>query len=177
MNVTHLFTQLTAFAGGGIITIIVAYLLVKSDIQNYFRFKTLAHHQENSKALFSLRLQAYERVIIFLERINPANLLVRLHQQGITISTLQSIIVEEIKAEYQHNITQQLYIDPVSWTVVRKLKDDTIAMVNNVAQNLPENTTGVDLSKKILQHMNTIGENPYELAINQLKIDVQKMFR
>lgn len=176
MNTTTLFTQLIAFAAGGIITVVVAYFLVKNDIQNYFRFKTLEQHKENKSALLPLRLQAYERMIIFLERINPANFLVRLHQQGIGVSTLQALVLEEIKAEYQHNIAQQLYIDPVSWRVVRKLKDDTIAMVNNVAQNLPAEATGVELSKKILQHMSSIEENPYELTINQLKMDVQKMF-
>jgi hypothetical protein len=176
MNITHLLTQLLAYATGGIITAIVVYLLIRNDIQNYFRFKTLDHQKENKSALFPLRLQAYERLIIFVERINPANLLVRLHQQGIEISALQALILDEIKSEYQHNIAQQLYIDSISWTVVRKLKDDTIAMVNNVVQNLPGDATGVDLSKKILQHMSGITENPYELTINQLKTDIQKMF-
>ena len=160
----------------GIITLAVGYLFIRNDIQNYFRFKTLALNKDTKATLFPLRLQAYERLIIFIERINPANLLIRLHQQGITLSALQSLILDEIKTEYQHNITQQLYIDAISWTVVRKLKDDTIAMVNNVAQNLPANATGVDLSKKILQHMGSIEENPYELTINQLKTDIQKMF-
>jgi hypothetical protein len=176
MNTTYLFTLLAAVAGGGIISVLVAYLLIRNDIQTYFRFKTLDHHKENRSALFPLKLQAYERLIIFVDRVNPANLLIRLHQQGIGLSALQSLILDEIKSEYQHNITQQLYIDSVSWTVVRKLKDDTIAMVNNVVQNLPENATGVDLSKKILQHMSGIAENPYELTINQLKTDIQKMF-
>jgi hypothetical protein len=176
MNISNLLTQFTAYTAGGIITAIVVYLLIRNDIQNYFRFKTNDYQKENKNALFSLRLQAYERLIIFVDRINPANLLIRLHQPGIEISALQALILDEIKSEYQHNITQQLYIESISWTVVRKLKDDTIAMVNNVVQNLPEGATGVDLSKKILQHMSGIAENPYELTINQLKTDIQKMF-
>ncbi len=176
MNITYLLSQLTAFAAGGIITAVVVYLLIRNDIQNYFKFKNLDYQKDNRNALFPLRLQAYERMVIFVERINPANLLVRLHQQGIAVSALQALILDEIKSEYQHNITQQLYIDSISWTVVRKLKDDTIAMVNNVVQNLPLDSTGVDLSKKILQHMSGISDNPYELTIIQLKKDIQKMF-
>ncbi|MDQ8053450.1 MAG: hypothetical protein REI78_10510 [Pedobacter sp.] len=176
MNIDHLFTLLSAIALGGIITVVAGYLLIRNDIQQYFRFKAMAHRKEDRSAIFPLRLQAYERLIIFLDRINPSNLLVRVHQQGIGVSALQALILEEIKSEYQHNITQQLYIDPVSWTVVRKLKEDTIAMVNNVANNLNETATGVDLSKTILQHMSKIDENPYELAIDQLKLDIQKLF-
>jgi hypothetical protein len=176
MNINLLLLYFLAFAAGGIVTVLVAYMLVKNDIQNYFRFKTLTLQKEEKSTILPLRLQAYERMIIFIERISPSNLLVRLHQQGISVSNLQAMVLEDIKAEYQHNITQQLYIESVSWTVLRKLKDDTIAMINTVAQNLPEEATGVDLSRKILQHMSTIEENPYELTILQLKTDIQKMF-
>ncbi len=155
---------------------IVAYFLLKSDIQNYFNFKTLEAHKDSRSSLLPLRLQAYERLIIFIERINPANLLVRLHQQGIGVKELQNLLLNDIKAEYQHNIAQQLYVDSVSWSFVRKLKDDTIAMINNVAQGLPENATGVEISKKVLQHMSGIEENPYDLTIDHLKKDIHKLF-
>ena len=176
MDLNLLLHYILAIAIGGAITVFIAYLLMKNDIQQYFRFKSILLQKEEKATFFPLRLQAYERMIIFIERINPSNLLLRLHQQGISVSNLQALVLDDIKSEYQHNITQQLYIDSISWTVLRKLKDDTIAMVNNVAQNLPPEATGVDLSKKILQHMSTIEENPYELTIQQLKTDVQKMF-
>lgn len=161
---------------GGTITAVVAYFLIKTDIQTYFRFKTLEASKEKQSALLPLQLQAYERMIIFVERINPANLLVRLHEPGITVANLQAIVLQEIRAEFQHNITQQLYVQSVSWNVLRKLKDDTIAMINNVAQNLPAEATGLELSKQVLNHMSTIEENPYDLTIGQLKGDIQKMF-
>ncbi|TCC94538.1 hypothetical protein EZ428_07140 [Pedobacter frigiditerrae] len=176
MNITYFFTQVAIFAFGGIITVAAAYFLLKNDIQNYFRFKTLEANKDSRSSLFPLRLQAYERLIIFTERINPANLLVRLHQQGIGVKELQAIILNDIKSEYQHNITQQLYVDSISWNVVRKLKDDTIAMVNNVVQGLPETATGIDISKKVLQHMSGIEENPYDLTIDHLKKDIHKLF-
>lgn len=176
MNIAQLFTQIAILAGGGIITVAVAYLFVRNDIQSYFRFKSQEINKSTTDSMLSLRLQAYERMLIFIERINPANLLVRLHQQGIGIATLQALVLEEIKAEYQHNVAQQLYIDSVSWTIVRKLKDDTIAMVNNVVKNLPEDASGVDLSRQILQHLSGQAENPYELTLNRLKADIQKMF-
>ncbi|RZK60057.1 MAG: hypothetical protein EOO91_02865 [Pedobacter sp.] len=176
MNLTYFFTQVAIIGFGGIITVAAAYFLLKNDIQNYFRFKTLEANKDSHNSLFPLRLQAYERLIIFTERINPSNLLVRLHQQGIGIKELQAIILNDIKSEYQHNITQQLYLDSVSWNVVRKLKDDTIAMINNVVQGLPETATGIDLSKKVLQHMSGIGENPYDLTIDHLKKYIHKLF-
>lgn len=176
MNITHFFTQAAIMGLGGIIAVVTAYFLVKGDIQNYFRFKSLENQKDHRASLFPLRLQAYERLIVFVERINPANLLVRLHQSGIELTALQALVINEVNAEYQHNITQQLYINSVSWNVVRKLKDDTIAMVNNAVQGLPKEATGIDLSKKILQHMSGIEENPYDLTIDLLKKDIHVLF-
>lgn len=176
MNIAHFLTQAAIMGLGGIIAVVAGYFLLKGDIQNYFRFKALESHKDNRTALFPLRLQAYERLIVFIERINPANLLVRLHQPGIELSALQALIINEVNAEYQHNVTQQLYISAASWNVVRKLKDDTIAMINNAAQGLPQDATGLDLSKKILQHMSGIEENPYLLTIDLLKQDIHILF-
>jgi hypothetical protein len=176
MDFIHFFTQVAIFALGGIITVLAAYFLIKNDIQNYFRFKALTANKDNKSSLFPLRLQAHERLIVLIDRINPTNLLVRIHVQGIGVKELQTLVLDEIKSEYQHNITQQLYVSEVSWKVVRKLKDDTIAMVNNAAQGLPVTATGVDMSKKVLQHMSGMEANPYDLTINLLKKDIHQMF-
>ncbi len=176
MSITYFLTQVAIFAAGGIITVAAAYFLVKNDIQHYFRFKALEANKTQGETLLPLRLQAHERLIIFVERINPPNLFLRLHQQGIGIKELQNLILNEVRAEYQHNISQQLYVSAASWQVVRKLKDDTIAMVNNVVQGLPETATGAELGKRILQHMSGIEENPYELSIEFLKKDIHQLF-
>ena len=152
------------------------YQFIKSDIQRFFDLKTNELNKESRASLLPLRLQAHERLIIFIERINPANLLVRLHQQGIGLKELQNLIVNDVKSEFQHNIAQQLYVNSASWNVIRKLKDDTVAMINNAAQGLPADATGVDLSKKVLQHMASISENPYDLTIDHLKKDIQGLF-
>lgn len=176
MNIAHFLTQAAIMGLGGIIAVVAAYFLIRGDIQNYFRFKAAAHQKEERATLLPLRLQAYERVIIFVERINPTNLLVRLHQPGIELSALQGLIVNEVNAEYQHNITQQLYVSATSWNVVRKLKDDTIAMINNAVEGLPKEASGIDLSRKVLMHMSSIEENPYQLTIDLLKQDIHILF-
>jgi hypothetical protein len=176
MNIQSFFIQVAIIAFGGGLSVVAAYFLIKGDIQNYFRFKLLATNKENRSALFPLRLQAHERLIVFVERINPSNLLVRLHQQGISVRALQDLVLTEIKNEYQHNITQQLYVDNATWQMVKKLKDDTITLINNVARSFPENAEGIDLSRKILQHMSEIEANPYELTIEFVKKNIQSLF-
>ncbi|RNL54916.1 DUF7935 family protein [Pedobacter jejuensis] len=176
MSTPQILTDVLTLAIGVFIALFAIYHFLKSDIQRFFNLKTVELNKESRAHLLPLRLQAHERLIIFIDRINPANLLVRLHQQGIGIAVLQAGILNEIRTEYQHNITQQLYVDSITWNVVRKLKDDTIAMINNAVQGLPAEANGIELSKAILQHMASIDENPYDLTIELIKKDIQKLF-
>ena len=176
MNTQQILIDIVTLFAGIFAALIAVYYILKSDIQRFFDLKNIELNKESRAHILPLRLQAHERLIIFIDRINPANLLVRLHQQGIAIATLQAGVLNEIRSEYQHNITQQLYVDGVTWGVVRKLKDDTIAMINNAVQGLPADANGIELSKAILQHMASIDENPYDLTIGLIKKDIHKLF-
>jgi hypothetical protein len=156
----------------GIIILSFAYYLFRREFDRYLGVKF--NQQTGNDQLMPLKLQAHERIIVFVERINPSNILIRLHQQGISVADLQSLVINEINSEYQHNITQQLYINDETWNVVRKLKEDTIAMIGNAAQGLPSDATGVDLSKKVLTHMATMQENPYDLTLILIKKGINK---
>jgi hypothetical protein len=143
--------------------------LFRREFDKYLALKYKEPTSSGDEPLLPLKLQAHERMIVFVERINPSNVLVRVHQQGISVSDLQSLVINEINSEYQHNITQQLYVNDATWNVIRKLKDDTIAMIGNAAQGLAADATGVDLSKRVLQHMAAMQENPYDLTLTLIK--------
>lgn len=176
MDVKYLLTDMLKIAGGGLIIVAGAYYLIKADIQKYLKIRSAGLKKNDQAQLLTLRLQAHERLILFIERINPSNLFIRLHQQGISVSDLQSILLHEVRAEYQHNVSQQLYVSPAVWKVVSKLKDDTLAMINNAVRSLPSDAEGVDLSRKILQHVASVAENPYELTLEYIKKDIQQLF-
>jgi len=176
MNTQQIIIDVVILFAGIFTALMAVYYILKGDIQRFFNLKTIELNKETRAHILPLRLQAHERLIIFVDRINPANLLVRLHQQGIDLATLQAGILSEVRAEYQHNVTQQLYVDPVTWNVVRKLKDDTIGMINNAVQGLPADSNGIELSKAILQHMATIQENPYDLTLELIKKDISRLF-
>ncbi|MBY0245706.1 MAG: hypothetical protein K2Q03_09655 [Sphingobacteriaceae bacterium] len=174
MNLELFIQQFLSISLAGTVTVSLAYLLFKKNLNKPPQIREKVIKVKENKQLLSLKLQAHERLIVFIERINPTNLLVRLHQNGIPMRDFQAIISNEIRAEYQHNITQQLYISTEAWNVIKKLKDDTLTMVNSAVQGLDENATGVDLSKKILQNMANIKNSPYELTIDLLKQSIHQ---
>ena len=127
------------------------------------------------KDILPLKLQAYERMILFVERINPTNLMVRLHQSGMTAKEMQGLVLNEVKAEYQHNISQQLYISQNAWNIIKRVKDDTIGLINHSANTLPAETSAVELSKLVFIKMEELEENPYDLALLVMKNDIQEI--
>lgn len=176
MDSKQVLIDLLVLSSGIFVALMTTYYVLKNEIRNFINLKQIELQKESRAHLLPLRLQAHERLIVFVDRLSPTNLLVRVHQQGIELATLHAGILNEIKTEYQHNIAQQLYVDSVTWNVVKKLKDDTIAMINNAIKGLPENTNGIDLSKVIIQHIATISENPYDLTIELIKKDIHKLF-
>lgn len=177
MNSIAYLLDILKFALAGVIIFFTGWVFVKAYLDQRFNFRMIEIRKESLKQTLPLRLQAYERTILFLERINPSNMLIRLHVPGMSAREMQNVIISDIRAEYQHNISQQLYVSATTWNVVKKIKDDTISIVNSAVGALPDHATSGELSKSILMHLADLEtENPYEIALNIVKKDVQVLF-
>jgi hypothetical protein len=123
-----------------------------------------------------LQLQAYERLVLLTERIALPNLISRLNQPGLTAMEMKIILTENIKQEFEHNSTQQLYVSPVSWDAVRNLKEQNILVVNQVAGTLAPGASGSDLNRKILELiMSQTNASMHELVAQALNFEAKKL--
>jgi hypothetical protein len=104
-----------------------------------------------------LQLQAYERLILLTERIALPNLIGRLKHEGFSAKEMQGMLTETIRQEFEHNITQQIYVSTEAWDAVRNLKEQNIFIVNQVSSFLPPQASALDLSKHLLE---MIAQNP-----------------
>lgn len=169
--------EILKYTISGILVFCAGWFFVQSYLKEIFSYKLIEIKKASQEQILPLRLQAYERIILFLERINPDNMLVRLLVPGMSAIEMQGVILSDIRAEYQHNITQQLYVSHTSWSVLKKIKEDTIGLVNNAIKGLPTDASAVDLSKVILTHLaNLESDSPYEMALNTVKRDIQQIF-
>ncbi|WP_257666152.1 DUF7935 family protein [Parapedobacter tibetensis] len=134
-----------------------------------FRLKSLDINRDFKKELLPLRLQAYERIVLFIERINPSHLLVRLLEPNMSAVDFQRILFNEIRSEYQHNITQQLYVSDTAWSVTTQIKDNTVALIRNAMAGLPATASAKDLSTILLAHIAEMDENHYDLTLKTIK--------
>ena len=168
------FLDILKFSISGLIVFFTGWYIIREFLAQASHKNDHEIRKANLAHTLPLKLQAYERLTLFLERINPANMLVRLHVAGLSAKEMQNVVLADIRAEYQHNIAQQIYVSDTSWNVVRKMKEETIAMVHNAVGGLPENASAIDLSKVILSHLANLEDgNPYDVALQIVKREVQ----
>lgn len=158
------------------ITFGATYFVMQKFLDNEHRKQLLLFRKESQKETTPLRLQAFERVVLFLERSALDKLVLRVYKPGMSAKLLQSQLITTINDEFNHNLTQQIYISSTSWEVVKRAKDETIKVVNLAAAQMEDTSTGNDLSKKIFEIMMKLEMAPTQIAINQLKKEIRQIF-
>ncbi len=124
---------------------------------------------QNQKLITPIRLQAYERMVLFLERISPESLIARVMIPNMTAKQLQKILVQNIRKEFEHNLSQQIYISTEAWEAAVNAKENIIQLINVAGSRAKEETSALELSKKILDMSMHVEELPLKKAINFLK--------
>jgi hypothetical protein len=110
-----------------------------------------ASHPDNSVIPSrQLQLQAYERLILLADRIALPNLIQRVNQPGLSAREMQSLLTLSIRQEFEHNITQQIFVSAEAWDVIRNYKDQNTLIINQVASFLPQDASGNDLNRGLL---------------------------
>jgi len=131
----------------------LAYLFIKQrkEAKKAQVQQTPATPAEKPQHSLSIQLQAYERLILLSERIALPSLINRVNQPGLTVKEMQATLIQNIRQEFDYNITQQIYVSNESWEAVRNLKDQNILIINQVASFMPAEANGTDLNKSILE--------------------------
>jgi hypothetical protein len=131
---------------------------------------------KNVEITLPLRLQAYERMCLYLERITPNNLLLRLAPSATSALELQQIVLHEIREEYNHNVAQQLYISTQAWEQIVNAMNETVAVVNQAAAEVSAEAPASDLAKKIFSHVIEKEIQPSTHALKILKEEIRNVF-
>lgn len=152
------------------------YLVVKSFLDKEFQQKALSIKTGDRQVLLPIRLQAFERIVLFLERITPNNLLLRLNDSRYSAREFQQVLVHEVREEYSHNLSQQVYMSDESWAAVRSAMEEVIALINQASEELPEDARSLDLSRAVLQKAIEQQKDPTGQALFRLKQEIRSIF-
>jgi hypothetical protein len=132
---------------------------------------------QRSETVLKLQLQAAERFTLYLERINPGRLVMRIHRNGMSATMLQNEILRTIREEYDHNLSQQIYISEGSWELISKAKEETLKLINAAGDGLPKNASSLDYSRRLFEAASRIEKLPSEIALEYLRKETRLLFR
>lgn len=158
-----------------LLVMITAWLVIK----NMLKDDQDRRHQEALlqavKVITPIKLQAYERAVLFLERISPESLILRISKPEYTATQLHSALVTTIRSEFEHNLSQQIYMTSEAWEMVKNAKGTVVRMINNIATQLPPNATGEELARMILEEVMDMDAEPCRIAVDFIKAELARI--
>ncbi|PHQ29153.1 DUF7935 family protein [Leeuwenhoekiella nanhaiensis] len=166
--------EIAIAVGPAIVVGVIAYYFFDSFLKNEEGRRRFLLHKESQKDVLPVRLQAYERLTLFLERINPNQLLIRVKPVTEDKKAYVDLLAATIEQEFEHNLTQQIYISSEGWGAVKSAKNTLIQQLRKAAAK-SEITTAQQLREHILQNPDG-QENPSRVALEYLKTEVQELF-
>ena len=130
---------------------------------------------ENKKMFFPMQVDAAQRIVLFLERIAPNNMIMRLNNPGLPARAFQQLLLENIRNEYEHNLAQQIFVSPDAWQLVKSSKEELVKIINMAASNLPSTETCLDLSRAIFEITAQLKNQPTDRAILYVKAELNRI--
>ncbi len=159
-----------------LVVFLTSYLILKNFIDKEEKKLRYELSIRNEQFTIPIRLQAYERIILFLERISPESLIVRVNKSEMTSKQLHSALLSAIRSEYEHNMSQQVYLGPATWNVVKSARSNLIKIINVSAGSVDPESPSMNLSKVILENIMEEDESPVDTAINHVKKEIRELF-
>ncbi|MBK9389074.1 MAG: hypothetical protein IPN68_02355 [Bacteroidetes bacterium] len=158
-----------------LLVMLTAWILLRNMIKNDQDKRRQEILLQNSRTVTPIRLQAYERIILFLERISLESLIVRVSNADMSAGQLHSAMLGAIRSEFEHNLSQQIYMSPQAWEVVRNARSNMIKIINSEVEKMPANSSGMALSKQLLERIMELEKEPTRAAIDYLKGEISRM--
>ncbi len=157
-----------------VIVFLTAFFSMRMFIRNDERKRLLELKEHNKSVIAPVRLQAYERMAMFLERMEPNQLILRLNDGSSTNSDLRMLLIASIRAEFEHNLSQQIYLSTDVWNRICNAKEETIRIINISSGKLAQDAPGIELVTAILEQ--TAGQSPITPAMEALKEEIRLIF-
>jgi hypothetical protein len=158
-----------------LIVFLTAWILLRNMIKNSEDKRRYEMMMHNSKTVTPIKLQAYERIVLFLERISLESLLVRVSSPDMNAQQLHSALLTTIRSEFEHNLSQQIYMSQQAWEVVRNARSNTIKIINSEAEKLKPEASGMLLSKQLLEKIMEMEKEPTRAAIDYVKAEITRL--
>ncbi|MFC2112614.1 hypothetical protein ACFLTA_05030 [Bacteroidota bacterium] len=159
-----------------LIVFLTAFVLIRGFLKSEEMRRDKEIYESTMKTLLPIRLQAYERIALLLERISPESLVMRVNQPAMTAKQFHAELLASIRAEFEHNLSQQVYISNEAWELIRTARGNVINLVNTAADQIKEDATALTLSQKIFEQVVQLKNPPTQDALEFMKKEIRELY-
>jgi len=150
---------------------IIAFYFFNLQVKSQNSQQKIDLFADRKKEALPIKLQAYERMLLFCERINPLKMLVRVKPASDSINDYLFVLLQNIEQEFEHNLVQQLYISDECWNVIITSK---IAIINKLKQVASTSQNTQDFREKMMLVYQSKAPAT-ETAIAFIKTEIKKI--
>ncbi|MFV5684603.1 hypothetical protein ACM55I_04075 [Flavobacterium sp. GB2R13] len=166
--------ELLSYTLPAVVTGVVAYYFFDLHTKNEEGRRRYLLNKEAQKNALPLRLQAFERMTLYMERINPTKLLIRIAPLSQDKNDYENLIIAQIEQEFEHNLTQQIYISDECWTIIVTAKNATIQMIRKANRN--DRVDSADKLREVLLNDLMEKQSPSNAALAYIKNEVGQLW-
>jgi hypothetical protein len=159
-----------------LLVLLTAWIMLRNLLRNEQEKRRQELILQNTKTITPIKLHAYERMVLFLERISLESMLVRVSSPDMSASQLHSALLTTIRSEFEHNLAQQIYMSSQAWEVIRNARSNMIKLINTEFEKVPGEAVAMALSKRLLEQVMEMDKEPTKVAIEYLKAEVARIF-
>ncbi len=158
------------------IVFLTTLVLIKGFFRNEEQRISMRESEMNREKILPARMQAYERMALFLERTSPESLVMRVSKPNMTAAQLRNELLSTIRSEFEHNMAQQVYISSEAWELIKTAKNNVISLINSAADQVKEDAASMTLGKKIFEQVVQLKSPPNSQALDFLKKEMKRLF-
>ncbi|MBQ7192104.1 MAG: hypothetical protein IJS00_04440 [Paludibacteraceae bacterium] len=129
----------------------------------------------SAKEITQIRLRAYERLVLLLERTEPEHLLVDMDINSLSIIDMQRSLLRTVRMEFDHNLSQQVYVSDRVWEHILQARDEMASFISTMAQQMPKDSTSLQYAQVLLTAYRNNGITPHQTALNLIKEEARQL--
>ncbi|MFQ5447227.1 MAG: hypothetical protein ACE5FF_09850 [Saprospiraceae bacterium] len=152
-----------------LIVFLTVYYLLKTYLDKQYQMKMLEFKQKQKDTTIPLRLQAYERLSLFCERISIPNLVLRLNKEKQNAAAFRLALLLTIQQEFEYNITQQVYVSEQLWQIIKISRDNTVGLIEGIAEQVDPKAPAEELVNHLLKYVETAPSSATDKALAAIK--------
>lgn len=163
------FFEILKYILPSLVVFAAVYFIQKQHLQKEYNLKMLELKSKYSKDAIPLKLQAYERLLLFCDRIRLSNLLLRLKSPNMSAVQLKTAMIIAVQKEFEHNMAQQLYTSHKLWDIIELAKNNIINQITDPSIKAESLVSAESFAQTLLQKNNSSSADTIKIAINAIK--------